>query len=97
MPIPLKDRSRQIVRKVVIELKRRTDHCPRVKKALFLLLKPFPGLESKLKGIKLHRHSYMSICQIEKPDQLSPAARQFYDNLSEAITSQNLQQAKRGE
>jgi hypothetical protein len=97
MPIPLKDRNRQIGRKVIISLKHKINANPKLKEAILLLFDPFPKLKSRLKGIKSHRHTYMSICQIESPDQLSPTARQFYDNLSEAITSQNPQQPKRGE
>ena len=85
MPIPLKDRSRQIIRKVIIELKHKVNANPRVKETILLFFKPFPGLKSRLKGIKSHRHTYMSICQVEKPDQLSPLARTYYDALSEAI------------
>ncbi len=85
MPIPLKDRSRQIIRKIIIELKHKINANPRAKEAILLLFKPFPGLKSRFKGIKSHRHTYMSICQIERPDQLSPLARSYYDAFSENI------------
>ena len=84
---PLKNRSRQLGRKAIITVKHKINANPKLKAAILLLFAPFPGLKARIKGIKSHRHTYMSICQIETPAQLSPDAKKIYDKLYENINN----------
>ncbi len=83
--LKFKNGTKQIGRKGIISLKHKINASPKIKGAILLLFKPFPKLKSRLKGIKTHRHTYMSICQIENPDQLSPYAREIYDALQDNL------------
>jgi len=82
---PLKNRSKQLGRKVIIGMKHKINANPKLKAAILLMFTPFPGLKTRIKGIKSHRHAYMSMCQIETPEQLSPYARKIYEALKENI------------
>ena len=85
----LKNRPKQIGKKVIISLKHKINANPKLKERILLLFKPFPKLKERLKGIRTHRHAYMSMCEIEGPEQLSPHARQLYDELKKSIETQN--------
>ncbi len=85
----LKSRLKQLSKKVIIPLKHKINANPKLKEKVLLLFKPFPGLKEKLKGIRTHRHAYMSMCEIESPEQLSLRARQLYDELKNSIENQN--------
>ena len=87
--LSLKSRSKQLSKKVIISLKHKINANPKLKEQILLLFKPFPKLKERLKGIRTHRHAYMSMCEIESPEQLSPRARQLYDELKMSIENQN--------
>ena len=87
--LSLKNRLKQFSKKVIISLKHKINANPRLKEQILLLFKPFPGLKERLKGIRTHRHAYMSMCEIESPEQLSPRAREIYDELKKSIENRN--------
>ena len=84
-----KSRSKQLSKKAIISLKHKINANPEFKEHILLLFKPFPKLKERLKGIRTHRHAYMSMCEIEKPEQLPLRARQLYDELKESIENRN--------
>ena len=88
-PSLFKNRSKQLSKKVIIHLKHKINANPKFKEQVLLLFKPFPGLKERLKGIRTHRHAYMSMCEIERPEQLPGRARKLYDELKASIENQN--------
>ena len=87
--LSLKNRSKQLGKQLIISLKHKINANPKLKEKVLLLFEPFPKLKERLKGIRTHRHAYMSMCEIESPEQLSPRARHIYDELKMSIENQN--------
>ncbi len=86
MPIPFKDRSRQLVRKIIIDFKHKINANPRAKEAILLLFEPFPRFKARIKGIEaLTSDAYKKMYYFDGPGQLPPQAQKIYVELIKSI------------
>jgi len=81
---------RQIVRLLVLNLKNKVTRSPKLKRIVFILLKPFPKLTVRLK--RVGQAGFNPIANQTQPPQelrdLSPRAKQIYVQLKQAIENQ---------
>ena len=78
-------RPRRVVRKAVIHLKLYVSARPRLKALALRWLAPFPGLKVRLKSVGSHPYPNRAPLQLKDLEQLSPRARQIYNDLKTAI------------
>lgn len=87
-PSALAGDSKQYAKSIIMSLKHRIDAKPKLKKYILWFFKPFPGLKNRFKSIKpANKLTYLTMRQIDKPEQLPYRARQIYNDLEKALKS----------
>jgi FkbM family methyltransferase len=86
-------RPRLFVRKSVIPIKKFFYFHPRLKTLALRLLALFPGLKARLKMVDSQPRPESYTLTIEGPEQLSPRARQIYNDLKAAIKQRRKEQS----
>ncbi|MRR15266.1 MAG: FkbM family methyltransferase [Deltaproteobacteria bacterium] len=72
-------------RQMVFRLKRYGANHPRLKGVALLFLRPFPALKARLKRAGLAQAALLSSFTVSGPEQLTPRARQIYNDLKTAM------------
>ena len=84
-------RPRRIIKSLILSLKHKIARSPKLRRMVFILLKPFPKLTARLKRVGQASFYSTPPFQTQTRDDLhdlSPRAKQIYTQLKQAIENQ---------